>query len=109
MGLLISTSYNAKMETPAQKIEIFRHYAEEELKNHRLELQMHYQTQQPISEDLKQAVLEKYMGIYNKELLDKISELIMENNQFLGTALNGLKEKFTGKLKVSDSVINPSK
>jgi adenylyl- and sulfurtransferase ThiI len=106
MGLLIGTSYKAKMETPAQQIEIFRHYAEEELKNHTLELQMYYQNRQPISEDLKQVVLEKYMGIYNKKLLNKISELITENNQFLKSALNGLKEKFAGKLKASYSLLS---
>lgn len=93
------------MKTPAQQIEIFRHYAEEELKNHTQELQTHYQNRQPISEDLKQVVLEKYMGIYNKELLDKISELITESNQFLSPALNGLKEKFAGKLKASVSLL----
>jgi adenylyl- and sulfurtransferase ThiI len=106
MALLIGTLYKANMETPAQQIEIFRHYAQEELKNHTLELQMYYQNRQPISEDLKQVVLEKYMGIYNKKLLNKISELITENNQFLRSALNSLKEKFAGKLKASDSYIS---
>lgn len=69
-------------------------------------MQTHYQNRQLASEDLKQEALEKYMEIYNKELLDKISELITENNQFLSPALNGLKEKFAGKLKASDSLLS---
>ncbi len=94
------------MNNPAQQIEIFRHYAEEELKNHTQELQTHYQNRQLASEDLKQEALEKHREIYNKELLDKIGELITENNQFLRPALNDLKEKFAEKLKSSNSLLS---
>ncbi len=92
------------MDTPAQQIEIFRHYAEEELKNHTQELQTHYQNRQLASEDLKQEAFEKHRGIYNKELSDKIGELITENNNFLIPALNDLKEAFVKKLNLSNEL-----
>ncbi len=92
------------MNNPAQQIEIFRHYAEEELKNHTQELQTRYQNRELASEDLKQEAFEKHREIYNKELSDKIGELLTENNQFLKPALNDLKETFVEKLKPSNEL-----
>ncbi len=42
------------MNNPAEQIESFRQFAEEELKNHIQELQTHYQNRGLASEELKQ-------------------------------------------------------
>lgn len=95
------------MNNPAEQIESFRQFAEEELKNHIQELQNHYQNRSLSSEELKQQAYAEHEEIYGKELSDKIDELITEDNQFLKPALKDLKEKFVEKLKPSNSL--PSK
>ncbi len=92
------------MNNPAEQIETFRNYAEEELKNHIQELQTQYQNRGLPSEELKQQAYAEHEEIYGKELSDKIDELITDNNQFLKPALKDLKEKFIEKLKPSNAL-----
>lgn len=87
------------MSNTARQIEIFREFAEKELKNHNVELETHYQGRELASNDLKQQAYTGHKKIFEKQLADKIEELLTEDNQFLRPALNELKERFVEKLK----------
>ena len=91
------------MNNPAEQIESFRQFAEEELKNPIKELQIDYQNRGPASEGLKQQAYAEHEEIYRKELSDKIDELVIDGNQFLKPALRDIKDKFIEKLKPSTS------
>ncbi|MEP7231592.1 MAG: hypothetical protein ABI691_15125 [Ginsengibacter sp.] len=97
------------MNSPAEQIESFRQFAEDELNNHIQELQTNYQNRGLASEELKQQAYAEHEEIYNKELSDKIDELITDSNQFLKPALKDLKDKFVEKLKPSNSLSSSEK
>lgn len=91
------------MNNPAEQIESFRQFAEEELENHIQELQTNYQNRGLASEELKQQAYAEHEEIYKKELSDKIDELVTDGNQFLKPVLKDTKDKFVEKLKPSNS------
>ena len=91
------------MNSPAEQIESFRQFAEDELNNHIQELQTYYQNRGLASEELKQQAYAEHEKIYSKELSDKIDELVINGNQFLKPALRDIKDKFIEKLKPSNS------
>lgn len=87
------------MSNTAQQIEIYRHFAENELKNHAQELNTRYQNRELASNDLKLQALSEHQQIFQKELEDKIEEIITEENQYLKPALNDMKERFIEKMR----------
>ena len=87
------------MSNTAQQIETFRDFAEKELNNHTGELETRYQNRELASNNLLQEAYKAHRKIFEKELADKIEELLTEENQFLRPALLELKERFVGKLK----------
>lgn len=87
------------MSNAARQIEIFREFAGKELKNHSLELETHYQGRDLASNDLKQQAYIEHKEIFEKQLSDKMEELLTADNQFLRPALTELKERFIEKLK----------
>lgn len=92
------------MSNIAQQIEIFRHFAENELKNHTAELNTRYQNHELASNDLKQQALSEHQQLFQKELEDKIEELLTVENQFLRPALSDMKERFMEKLRQKQQV-----
>ena len=87
------------MSHTAQQIEIFRHFAEDELKNHTEELNTRYQNRELASNDLKQQSLKEHQQIFKKEMEEKIDELLTDENQYLRPALSGMTERFLEKLR----------
>ena len=87
------------MSNAAQQIEIFRHFAENELTNHTEELNTRYQNRELASNDLKQQSLKEHQQIFRKEIEEKIEELLTGENQYLRPALSDLKERFLEKLR----------
>ncbi len=87
------------MSNTAQQIEIFRDFAEKKLNDHTLELETHYQNRELASNDLKQQAYKEHRQLFEKELADKMEELLTNDNQFLRPALTELKERFIEKLK----------
>lgn len=87
------------MSNASQQIETFQHYAEKELKIHTAELETRYQNRHLASNDLLQKDYKEHQKIFEKELTDKIEELLTEDNQFLRPALIEMKERFVEKLK----------
>jgi hypothetical protein len=85
------------MSEPAREIEKFRIFAETRLHNHISELETRYQNRQP-EPDLKSQAYKEHQQIYQKELSDKMEELLTEKNQFLKTELSQLKDTFVAKL-----------
>ncbi|GAC1590115.1 MAG: hypothetical protein NVS3B8_03890 [Chitinophagaceae bacterium] len=92
------------MADSAQQIETFRDFAKEKFQNHSLELDTRYQNRELASDDLKQQAYQEHQKIFEKELADKIGELLTEDNQFLRPALIELKESFVEKLKPDMSI-----
>lgn len=87
------------MSNSAQQIEIFREFAKKQLQTHTSELSTHYQNRELASNDLKQQAYQERQKIFQKELDDKVEELLTESNQFLRPALNDIKDKFIEKLQ----------
>lgn len=87
------------MSTTADEIEVFRDYAKKKLENHKGELDTRYQNRELASIDLKEQAYKEHEQIFQRELSDKIEEIITKDNQFLRPALNDLKERFIEKLK----------
>ncbi len=87
------------MSNTAQQIETFRDYAEKQLKEHALEVETHYQNRELASNDLKHQAYKEHRQLFEKELANKMEELLIPNQQFLRPALTELKERFIEKLK----------
>ncbi len=94
------------MSNPATQIEVFRDFAKNELKNHKHALETQYQNRELASNDLVKEGYSKHHQIFEKELTDKMEELLAKDNQFLRPALMDMKERFLEKLKSSASLVN---
>jgi flagellar motor switch protein FliG len=86
------------MKDTAQQIETLRDFANQRLQNHIAELETHYQNRYLGSPDLKTQAHREHREIFQKELSDKMKELIKEENEFLRPALDQLRDKFLQKL-----------
>lgn len=62
----IKTYKLSTMSNAAQQIEIFRHFGEDELKNHTEELNTRYQNRELASNDLKQQVLKEHSKSFKR-------------------------------------------
>lgn len=87
------------MINTAQRIEIFRDFANKQLKNHPDELKTNYQNRQPASNGLELQDHSRHKQIFQKEFSDKIEELLTEDNRFLRPMLTDLKDRFAAKLR----------
>jgi hypothetical protein len=87
------------MGGPAREIENFRIFADIRLQNHISELETRYQNREP-EPDLKRQAYREHQQIYQKELSDKMEELLTEKNQFLKPELSQLRDTFVAKLNI---------
>jgi polyhydroxyalkanoate synthesis regulator phasin len=90
------------MRGPVKEIEHFTSFADTRLQNHTRELETRYQNREPVS-DLKRQAYKEHQQIYQKELSDKMEELLTEKNQFLKPELSQLKDTFVAKLDIDSS------
>jgi hypothetical protein len=87
------------MSDAAQQIEIFRDFAKNHLKIHSSQLNAPYQNQEPAFLKLGHEAYRERQQIFEKELTEKIDQIITDENQFLRPALEELKNRFMEKLR----------
>jgi hypothetical protein len=90
------------MRAPVKEIENFTSFAGTRLQNHIRELETRYQNREP-EPDLKREGYREHQQIYQKELSDKMEELLTEKNQFLRPELSALRDTFLAKLDIDSS------
>lgn len=90
------------MNGPAREIENFRVFAHTRLRNHVTELETHYQNRE-VDEGLKQQAYSEHRRIFQKELSDKMEELISTENEFLRPALGQLTDRFLDQLNIDSN------
>ena len=90
------------MNGPAKKIEHFRVFADTRLRNHVTELETRYQNRE-VDEGLKQQAYSEHRRIFQKELSDKMEELISTENEFLRPALGQLTDRFLDQLNIDSN------
>lgn len=91
------------MRDTAQEIEKFREFAKGRLQNHISELETRYQNRDPGSPDLKTQAYHEHRQIFQKELSDKMEELMRPGNELLKPALGELRDRFLDKLNIDDN------
>ena len=91
------------MSDTAQQIERFRDFAKDRLQNHISELETRYQNRDLGSPDLKTQAYREHRQIFQKEMSDKMEELIKPGNEFLKPALGELRDRFLDKLNIGSN------
>ena len=84
------------MNSNKQTVDIFKQYAESELKNHLSELKTRYENESAGTETLKKAFAD-HKTIYSKELDQKIKDLSKDGASDEGK-LDALKKEYVEKL-----------
>ncbi len=84
------------MNSNKQSFDLFKEYADRELKNHLTELKTRYENESAGAETLKKAFADHKI-IYSKELDQKIKDL-STNDASREAKLNALKKEYVDKL-----------
>ena len=84
------------MNSNKQPVDLFKEYADRELKNHLTELKTRYENESAGEDTLKKAFGD-HKTIYSKELEQKIKDL-SKNDASQEAKLNALKKEYVDKL-----------
>jgi hypothetical protein len=86
------------MKDSLKELQTFKDFAAARLRNHTEELETKYQDREPASEVRKQGFIE-HQQMFEKELSDKIDELIAKDDNSLKPEMRTVKKTFIDKFR----------